>query len=425
MAARSVVPISEDGSGLLCKLGRQPLSHLVNLPATSVADGTTVEGCLRTESAALRSPEFEHECAPYRVEAGASLFLQAATSAAEAVRLACKRSALLSTGFPLLDAELGGGLQTGEICELAGPSCTGKTQLCMAVCAHQLLRTDFHVLYIDTCLSFTAERMRGLIEAEAVATSSAPSDDVKHAIKKKLHARLRVCTEAQSLLCLLDTLEVLCCELSNATDPGDWHRRLKLVAIDSVFVAALAESDGNSQSIAGMSFPGDPLHKARRWVSRTPNKFPCPLFHVGAQMARLQHLLRYIAARWQIVFLICNVLATSPGAGGNPANMASFRTALGYLWQHTSHIRVGLLPLTKPRGEHEGNSLSEQLDTERSEGLSRIVVHRVSHTARQTVGQTSRDGPKYQLCLCMCGVTHRLHMIAVNGARLSTTVTRF
>lgn len=395
MAARSVVPISEDGSGLLCKLGRQPLSHLVNLPATSVADGTTVEGCLRTESAALRSPEFEHECAPYRVEAGASLFLQAATSAAEAVRLACKRSALLSTGFPLLDAELGGGLQTGEICELAGPSCTGKTQLCMAVCAHQLLRTDFHVLYIDTCLSFTAERMRGLIEAEAVATSSAPSDDVKHAIKKKLHARLRVCTEAQSLLCLLDTLEVLCCELSNATDPGDWHRRLKLVAIDSVFVAALAESDGNSQSIA------------------------------GAQMARLQHLLRYIAARWQIVFLICNVLATSPGAGGNPANMASFRTALGYLWQHTSHIRVGLLPLTKPRGEHEGNSLSEQLDTERSEGLSRIVVHRVSHTARQTVGQTSRDGPKYQLCLCMCGVTHRLHMIAVNGARLSTTVTRF
>lgn len=220
-------PLSEDASGLLYSLGRQPLSHLINIPSSSVTAGTTVEGLLLSNQT-IGSPSFVDECTRHHDDVAASLFCQAVINASDAVSLACKRGALLSTGMPLLDEQLGGGLQTGEICEVVGHSCSGKSQLCMAVCAHQLAATDFHVLYIDTSLSFTAERMLQLLRASLAASTSTRDAELKETMKKRLHERLRVCTGAQDLLGLLGTVGALCGEMANEADPSNWYRRLKV-----------------------------------------------------------------------------------------------------------------------------------------------------------------------------------------------------
>jgi hypothetical protein len=221
--------LTEDASGFLYSLGRQPLSHLIHFPLSSVATGTTVEGFLLSNQTD-GSSGFADACARHHDDVAASLFAQAVTSASDAVSLACKRGTLLSTGMPLLDEQLGGGLQAGEICEVVGHSCSGKSQLCMAVCAHQLAATDFHVLYIDTSLSFTAERLLQLLRASAASSAGLRGAELKEMVKKRLQDRLSVCTAAQDLLGLLGIVEALCVEMANQADPANWYRRLKVQA---------------------------------------------------------------------------------------------------------------------------------------------------------------------------------------------------
>lgn len=46
----------------------------------------------------------------------------------------------LPFGWAALDTALGGGLPVGSLTEVCGPPCCGKTQLCLQMCAHTLLR---------------------------------------------------------------------------------------------------------------------------------------------------------------------------------------------------------------------------------------------------------------------------------------------
>ena len=149
------------------------------------------------------------ECRRYRLGVASTLFAQAALNAAEAVEQACRRGALLSTGMAPLDEALGGGLQTGEVVELVGAAGSGKSQACMAIGARQLAASDWHVLYIDTALSFTAERMLQLVQLElSEATPAAGADggaaaaaaDPRQLGKRRLRERLRVVSEAQDVL---------------------------------------------------------------------------------------------------------------------------------------------------------------------------------------------------------------------------------
>ena len=149
------------------------------------------------------------ECRRYRLGVASTLFAQAALNAAEAVEQACRRGALLSTGMAPLDEALGGGLQTGEVVELVGASGSGKSQACMAIGARQLAASDWHVLYIDTALSFTAERMLQLVQLElseatpaagAGGGAAAAAADPRQLGKRRLRERLRVVSEAQDVL---------------------------------------------------------------------------------------------------------------------------------------------------------------------------------------------------------------------------------
>ncbi|EOD39238.1 hypothetical protein EMIHUDRAFT_223738 [Emiliania huxleyi CCMP1516] len=306
---------SEDRSGLLSRLGRQPLAQLASLPSGSPAAGATAEGCLLLRDDAHTSAEYADECRRYRLGVASTLFAQAALNAAEAVEQACRRGALLSTGMAPLDEALGGGLQTGEVVELVGASGSGKSQACMAIGARQLAASDWHVLYIDTALSFTAERMLQL---------------------RRLRERLRVVSEAQDVLgaCsarLLCVLESLVAELSSCTDGGSWYRRLKLLIVDSAFAPLLSEAAEDSRSLA------------------------------GAQLARLQLLLRQLAARWQLSVLVTNAAP----AGSN----------------------------------------------ERARLVSWLTVRRKSHAARHHA-DPSRGTPPPALSLRLCRATHRLSVAA-------------
>ena len=290
------------------------------------------------------------ECRRYRLGVASTLFAQAALNAAEAVEQACRRGALLSTGMAPLDEALGGGLQTGEVVELVGASGSGKSQACMAIGARQLAASDWHVLYIDTALSFTAERMLQLVQLElSEATPAAGADggaaaaaaDPRQLGKRRLRERLRVVSEAscrpalrarvarrgalelhrRRVVVCSDTSETLprpfrgpsealprpflpsppsplacerhlrlhpACTAAAADTPADTpphtpttrpqvgYRRLKLLIVDSAFAPLLSEAAEDSRSLA------------------------------GAQLARLQLLLRQLAARWQLSVLVTN-----------------------------------------------------------------------------------------------------------------------
>lgn len=78
-------PLSEDGSGLLFLLGRQPLPQLVRVGPESSAAGVTAEECLRcsvlkssSKLAEERGPVIAEHAECYRLHdaVGASLFAQ-------------------------------------------------------------------------------------------------------------------------------------------------------------------------------------------------------------------------------------------------------------------------------------------------------------------------------------------------------------
>ncbi|KYQ47424.1 DNA repair protein RAD51 like protein 4 [Trachymyrmex zeteki] len=64
-----------------------------------------------------------------------------------------------------LDELLRGGLYPGQLCELCGPSASGKTQLCFTIAANVASRSDGIVWYFDTKKDFCRLRYEGIMRA--------------------------------------------------------------------------------------------------------------------------------------------------------------------------------------------------------------------------------------------------------------------
>ena len=244
--------------------------------------------------------------------------------------------AVLPTGLRELDWLLGGGLATGEVTELAGGPCSCKTQLCLLACAAQVvLPSGASVLYLDTSSAFRPERIHEhlrLLDASAIADGQGSGS---------LPARLRDLrlVAAAQLPQLLFELERLDAELEDAAsattgsgddatvpsprraadeeedDDVDWLRRLRLLVVDSVFTAMLAEHSGETRSAA------------------------------GAQQARLQQLLRRLATRHRLAVLLTN----APSIGGGAAGAEPSTAFGGHAWNHLADTRV-LLTRDGPAG---------------------------------------------------------------------------
>jgi DNA repair protein RAD51 len=89
-------------------------------------------------------------------------------SAAEMLQMR-KNMVQLTTGSSLLDALLGGGIETGQITEIFGEFRCGKTQLCHTLCVACQMPIDrgggeSKALYIDTEGTFRPERLQSIAE---------------------------------------------------------------------------------------------------------------------------------------------------------------------------------------------------------------------------------------------------------------------
>ncbi|VDM61290.1 unnamed protein product [Angiostrongylus costaricensis] len=86
--------------------------------------------------------------------------------------------ALVALGFPLalrtgldgVDDVLQNDLRYGDVSEISGNNCAGKTQLCYALVANMLLSTEFGIVWIDSNGSFRSFRLMEYIHGRKEAT---------------------------------------------------------------------------------------------------------------------------------------------------------------------------------------------------------------------------------------------------------------
>ncbi|KAL3898555.1 MAG: hypothetical protein SGPRY_012819 [Prymnesium sp.] len=114
--------------------------------------------------------------------------------------------AILATRVGPLDHALGGGVCSGEVTEIVGPSRAGKSELCLSLLAAGLCAEGGGV-FIDTCGCFRAERLYQLMGEMAPCMS-------KEERKARLGERLRV-VKAVGLSALVEATEAIQNELAS------------------------------------------------------------------------------------------------------------------------------------------------------------------------------------------------------------------
>lgn len=75
---------------------------------------------------------------------------------------------IISTGSLSLDRLLGGGIRTGLVTDIYGPSGTGKSQLCFSLCVNsaKYLKQKEMIVFIDTVGTFRPERVSEIARQE-------------------------------------------------------------------------------------------------------------------------------------------------------------------------------------------------------------------------------------------------------------------
>jgi len=75
---------------------------------------------------------------------------------------------IISTGSLSLDRLLGGGIRTGLLTDVYGPSGTGKSQLCFSLCVNsaKYLKQKETIMFIDTVGTFRPERVSEIARQE-------------------------------------------------------------------------------------------------------------------------------------------------------------------------------------------------------------------------------------------------------------------
>jgi RecA/RadA recombinase len=75
---------------------------------------------------------------------------------------------IISTGSLSLDGLLGGGIRTGLLTDVYGPSGTGKSQLCFSLCVNsaKYLKQKEMIMFIDTVGTFRPERISEIARQE-------------------------------------------------------------------------------------------------------------------------------------------------------------------------------------------------------------------------------------------------------------------
>ncbi len=199
-------------------------------------------------------------------------------------------AAALPTGIATLDAHLGGGLASGTITELVGGTCSGKTQICLALAAEALAdgrNSNLGVVYLDLDHHFDAARLHRLLQGALGRRGAAAQpavDELMHRLDV-LQAR-----DWEGYTKCISRLEALVSE-----------RPARLVLIDSIAAPAL-------------SFGGGIVARQQA------------LAHQAA-------MLKALATRHNLAVLVTNRTA---GADAEASSM------LGVAWAHCVNVRLVL-----------------------------------------------------------------------------------
>ncbi|KAG6415067.1 hypothetical protein SASPL_122469 [Salvia splendens] len=109
----------------------------------------------------------------------------------------------LSTGCESIDILLQGGLRAGHVTELVGPSCSGKTQVCLKAASHVARNSLGKVVYFDTGNSFSPKRV-----AQFLSFSPDPSTTQLNKTVERDMSSI-VCHSVFDIFTLLDMLRQL------------------------------------------------------------------------------------------------------------------------------------------------------------------------------------------------------------------------
>ncbi|GAB6030129.1 DNA repair protein rad51d [Chamberlinius hualienensis] len=145
-----------------------------------------------------------------------------------------------SSGIEGLDSILDGGIMCGEIIEIFGSSAVGKTQFCFQLAAHVTLTSNNSVLFIDTCGSFSARRIKQIMKE-----NDAEDEKCASALARIIY---QCCYDLYDFITILDQLIE-----DNHRKTGSDARRVKLIIIDSISSLIISKYDGNKSEGFGLA----------------------------------------------------------------------------------------------------------------------------------------------------------------------------
>ncbi|XP_028047380.2 DNA repair protein RAD51 homolog 4 [Monomorium pharaonis] len=170
--------------------------------------------------------------------------------------LAIERNHIIPTGVDSLDELLKGGLYSEQLCELCGPSSSGKTQLCFTI-AINVVRSDGVVWYFDTKRDFSRLRYEEIMKA-------------RNFNKKVIEDALRItkiCRVNSSceLIRALRQLVTLCKQEQNGTSS---ERRKVLVIIDCLPAVIFKVTRNTQQTDFETTYELDDLAEVCRFLMK-------------------------------------------------------------------------------------------------------------------------------------------------------------
>ncbi|KYM95654.1 PREDICTED: DNA repair protein RAD51 homolog 4 [Cyphomyrmex costatus] len=215
---------------------------------------------------------------------------------------------VISTSITCLDELLRGGLYPGQLCELCGPSASGKTQLCFTIAANVASRSDGIVWYFDTKRDFCRMRYEGIMRARNFEQKII--DDALRSTK------IYQAHSSNELIQGLRQLVTLCEQEQNEASLKE--RKVLLVIIDSLPAI---------------------IFKVTRNAQQSDNE-------TTYELEDLAEICRFLTMKYQAVVITVNLITRwiSPGQ----TDSADITPALGKCW---ARIPTTRLLITRLYGE--------------------------------------------------------------------------
>ncbi|XP_020596177.1 DNA repair protein RAD51 homolog 4 isoform X2 [Phalaenopsis equestris] len=209
---------------------------------------------------------------------------------------ALKNKRFLPTGCGGIDILLGGGLREGQLTEIAGPSSSGKTQICLYIASHVAFRLCGSIVFLDSSNSFSPTRI-----ASIVNQICRPADKEVHDRRIKMIMSCIHCQSVFDIFSLRDALHELESTLNKQTIyNGGKICMLIIDSISSLITPILGGKDSQGRSL----------------------------------MVSLGYLMKQLADEWNISVLVTNHMVSGGGGTSKPA--------MGESWKCIPHVKLQL-----------------------------------------------------------------------------------